>query len=180
MRNIRAFLADPHAQKTQRDESHQDWEHVDSFLRLLPAGFLWSVTGRTPQATTLHFAPNPSFHPPTWASRVFAGMEGDLVADNAQHRILSMHGRLIHDVKFFGGLFGRLREGSSFSLEQQQPAPGLWQLSVINVHLDGRVFFFHSVSLQQDETRSHFIRLPDAVTLQEAADRVMRQPANVP
>ena len=103
-------------------------------------------------------------------------MTGDLVVDNQQHRIWKVKGHLIHDVTFGGGLLGRLKERSSFSLEQQQVGPALWELTAIHVHLVGNALLFKSVSLQEDDERSRFQPEPANVTLEQAAASVMTQP----
>jgi hypothetical protein len=103
-------------------------------------------------------------------------MTGDLVVDNQQHRIRSMSGHLIHNVVFGGGILGRLKENSFFSLEQAQVGQDLWELTAIHVHLVGNALLFKSVSLQQDDERSRFEPAPPAVTLDQAATLVMSQP----
>lgn len=176
---IQKFLHDTHAQNKEIAENKHDLQQVDDFLKLLPQAFIWTRTGATETSTTLHFEPDPKFHPPTREARVFAGMMGDLVADNASHRIASMNGKLIHDVTFGGGLLGRLKQGSSFALEQKPVGEDVWELTAIRVHLDGNALLFHSVSLAQDDERSHFTREPDAPSLDQAAATVLRQPANL-
>jgi hypothetical protein len=175
---IQKFLHDPHAQKKQMAENAHDYQQVDDLLRLLPDGFTWIVVKTTPDETTLHFVPNPGFHPPTREARVFAAATGDLVADNHQHRIRSVHGTLVHDVTFGGGLLGRLKQGGSFAIEQQQVAPSLWQLSLIHIHLDGSALLFKSISFQEDDDRSRFAQEPDSPTLDQAAQAVMHQPGS--
>jgi hypothetical protein len=175
---IQRFLHDPHAQKKQMAENAHDYQQVDDLLRLLPVGFTWTILKTTPEDTTLHFVPNPSFHPPTHEARVFAAATGELVVDNQQHRIRSVHGTLIHDVTFGGGLLGRLKQGGSFAIEQQQVAPSLWQLTLIHIHLDGSALLFKSISFQEDDDRSRFTPEHDAVTLDQAAQAVMHQPGS--
>ena len=175
---IQKFVSDPHAQKKQIAESAHDGQQVDDLLRLLPDGFIWTVLRSTPDETTLHFVPNPSFHPPTHEARVFAAATGDLVVDNRQHRIRSVHGTLVHDVTFGGGLLGRLKQGGSFAIEQQQVAPSLWQLTLIHIHLDGNALLFKSISFQEDDDRSRFTEEQNDVTLNQAAQTVMRQPGS--
>ncbi len=176
---IQKFLHDTRAQSKQVAENNHDSQQVDDFLKLLPVAFVWTQTDVTPTNTTLHFEPAPNFHPPTRESRVFSSMAGDLVVDNQQHRIRSMSGQLIHDVTFGGGLLGRLKEGSSFSLEQAQVGQAVWELTSIRVHLEGSALLFKSISLQQDDTRSRFEPEPPTITLDQAAERVMSQPASV-
>jgi hypothetical protein len=175
---IQKFLRDPHAQKKQIAENAHDYQQVDDLLRLLPDGFLWTVLKTTPEETTLHFVPNPAFHPPTHEARVFAAATGELVADNRQHRIRSVHGHLVHDVTFGGGLLGRLKQGGSFAIEQQQLAPSLWQLTLIHIHLEGNALLFKSISFQEDEDRSRFTEQQNSVTLDQAAQAVMQQPGS--
>jgi hypothetical protein len=175
---VERFLSDPHAQKKQLTEIAHDEQQVDELLRLLPDGFIWTVLRTTPDETTLHFVPNPAFHPPTHFARVFAAATGDLVADNHQHRIRSVHGTLIHDVTFGGGILGRLRQGGTFAIEQQQVEPSIWQLTLIHIHLNGSALLFKSISFQEDEDRSRFTRQQDNVTLDRAAQSVMRQPGS--
>ena len=151
-------------------------QQIDDLLKLLPAAFIWTQTGATPTTTSLHFEPAPDFHPPTREARVFSSMTGDLVVDNQQHRICKIKGHLIHDVTFGGGLLGRLKERSSFALEQQQVGPSLWELTAIHVHLEGNALLFKSVSLQEDDKRSRYQSEPAGRTLEQAATAVMSQP----
>jgi hypothetical protein len=175
---IQKFVHDPHAQKKQMAENAHDYQQVDDLLRLLPDGFIWTVLKTTPEETTLHFVPNPAFHPPTHEARVFAAATGELIADNRQHRIRNVHGTLIHDVTFGGGLLGRLKQGGSFTIEQQQVAPSLWQLTLIHIHLDGSALLFKSISFQEDDDRSRFTKQADNVTLDQAASAVSQQPGS--
>jgi hypothetical protein len=173
---IDKFLHDTRAQEKQVAEANHDNRQIDDLLKLLPEAFIWTQTGATTTTTSLHFDPAPNFHPPTREARVFSSMTGDLVVDNQQHRICKIKGHLLHDVTFGGGILGRLKERSSFALEQQQVGPSLWELTAIHVHLEGNALLFKSVSLQQDDKRSRFQPEPAEVTLNQAAIVVMQQP----
>jgi hypothetical protein len=173
---IQKYLHDTRAQNKQVSEANHDSQQIDDLLKLLPVAFIWTQTGATTTTTSMHFEPAPNFHPPTREARVFSSMTGDLVVDNQQRRICKIKGRLIHDVTFGGGLLGRLKERSSFALEQQQVGPSVWELTQIHVHLEGNALLFKSVSLQQDDKRSRFLRELASVTLDQAATSVMNQP----
>ncbi len=173
---IQKYLHDSRAQKKQVEEDSHDNKQIDDLLKLLPEAFIWTQTGATATTTSLHFEPAPNFHPPTREARVFSSMTGDLVVDNQQHRICKVKGHLMHDVTFGGGLLGRLKERSSFALEQQQVGPSLWELTAIHVHLEGNALLFKSVSLQQDDKRSKFQPQAADVTLEQAATSVMSEP----
>ena len=173
---IGKYLHDTRAQNKQVAEGDHDNKQIDDLLKLLPMAFVWTQTGATATTTSLHFDPAPNFHPPTREARVFSAMTGDLVVDNQQQRICKIKGHLIHDVTFGGGLLGRLKERSSFSLEQQQVGPSVWELTQIHVHLEGNALLFKSVSLEQDDKRSRFQGEPTNITLEQAASTVMSQP----
>ena len=173
---IEKFLKDSRAQDKQISEANHDNQQIDDLLKLLPSAFLWTQTAASATTTSLHFEPSPTFHPPTREARVFSSMAGDVVVDNQQHRICRIKGHLIHDVTFGGGLLGRLKEKSSFALEQQQVGPSFWQLTGIHVHLEGNALLFKSVSLQEDDKRSRFQPEPDNITLDQAANSVMKEP----
>ncbi len=173
---IEQFLHDPHAQQKEVSENQHDGQQVDDFLKLLPAAFLWTKTSATDNSTSLHFEPDPKFHSPTREARVFSSMAGDLVVDSQQRRIHRMSGRLIHDVTFGGGLLGKLRQGSSFALDQEPVGPGDWELTSIRVHLTGNALLFKSVSLEQDQERAQFKPEPESVTLEQAVTAVQQQP----
>jgi hypothetical protein len=173
---IGKYMHDTHAQNKQVAEANHDNKQIDDLLKLLPMAFVWTQTGATATMTSLHFEPAPSFHPPTREARVFSAMMGDLVIENQQQRICKIKGHLIHDVTFGGGLLGRLKERSSFSLEQQQVGPAVWELTQIHVHLEGNALLFKSVSLEQDDKRSRFQAEPADMSLEGAASTVMSQP----
>lgn len=173
---IERFIHDPKAEKKQISESNHDYQQVDDFLKLLPTAFHWTQTGITATDVLLHFEPDPEFHPPTREARVFSGMTGDITIDRQQHRVASMSGLLTRDITFGGGLLGRLKKGSSFSLEQTEVGNVSWQLTSIRVHLEGSALLFKSISLQQDDKRSRFQPEPSDVSLNDAFAAAMRQP----
>jgi hypothetical protein len=177
--SIERFLHNARAQKQEVAEADHDNRQVNDLLKLLPVAFVWTETETTETTTSFHFEPAVGFHPPTREARVFSGMAGDLVADNQSHRIVRMRGHLIHDVNFGGGLLGRLKEGSSFELEQQRVGGGYWELTGLHVHLQGNALLFKSVSLEEDDDRSRYEPEPEGVTLEQAAAQVMRLPEEV-
>jgi hypothetical protein len=175
---VQQFLRDTRAQKKQVAAKAHELKQIDTILGLVPEGFIWTVVKTTPEETTLHFVPNPSFKPPTREAHVLTAATGDLVADNQQHRIRRINGHLMHDVKFGGGFLGRIKQGGSFAIEQKQVAPSLWQLTLTSVHIDGKVLLFKTLNFQEDDNRSSFTKQPDNSTLEQAAQAVMQQPGS--
>jgi len=173
---IRRFLDNPEVRRKQVAQTRHDQELIVNLLRLLPVAFVWTQTNATAATICLHFEPAPHFHPPTREGKVLSEMSGDLIADIGQYRVESVRGHLVHDVTFGGGILGKLQEGSSFSLEQEQVRPSLWQIRSIHVHFHGSAFLFKSIALEEEDDRSQFgLQIPE-MTLEQAAEFVMGEP----
>jgi hypothetical protein len=169
------FMQDPGAQAKQRKSDRHDDEQATQMLSLLPKAFVWTKTGAGSGTTTLHFLPDPNFRPPSWESRVFAAMEGDMTVDDKQHRIMSLKGRLIHDVKFGGGLFGELKAGGTFEVARHQLAKGEWQITQTRVHINGYALLFKSISENEDEDKSKFAQLPGNISFADAEKQLLQK-----
>ena len=177
---IDSFIASPEAQQKQHKSGQQDDRQAAQMLRLLPQAFLWTKTGERDGNTTLHFTPDPNFNPPTWASRVFAAMEGDMTVNDAQHRIVSIKGRMIHEVKFWGGLLGEIKAGGTFDAERREIGNGEWQITNTRVHIQGHALLFKNISDQEDDDKTHFKQLPDNISGQRAEKELLAQPLQAP
>jgi hypothetical protein len=136
---------------------------------MLPDAFIWKIEGEDATSVTLHFEPDPKFDPSSLQSRVLAAMNGSVVVDKGQHRIKTISGKLTQDVTFGFGLFGRLKQGGTFRVERRELEPGLWQITETHVHIDGKALLFKDIGEQQDEVQTHYTRVPNGTTLEQAA-----------
>lgn len=177
---IDSFISSPAAQQKQRKAGQQDDRQAAQMLRLLPQAFLWTKTGERDSNTILHFTPDPKFNPPTWESRVFAAMEGDMTVNDAQHRIVSIKGRMIHEVKFWGGLLGEIKAGGTFDAERREIGSGAWQITGTHVHIQGHALLFKNISDQEDDDKTSFKQLPDNISSADAKKDLLAQPAQAP
>lgn len=171
-----AFINSPAAQARQRKGGQHDDREAAQMLNLLPNAFIWTITRQEDDRTYLHFRPNPDFRPPTWESRVFAAMEGDMVVDDTHFRIATLKGRMIRQVKFGWGIFGELEPGGTFDVERRELLPGIWEITETHVHIQGHALIFKSISEQEDDVKSHFEQLPNEITFQAAEEKLMAEP----
>jgi hypothetical protein len=109
-------------------------------------------------------------------ARVMGEMEGTLIVDKAQHRIVTMKGKLAEDVTIGWGILGRLKQGGTFNVERRQVAPGFWEITETHVHISGRALFFKTIGQQQDEVKTEFTMVPHGTTLEQAVE-MLNQPA---
>ena len=172
---MEGFMRDSSAQEKQRKAGQHDDQQASQMLKMLPQAFIWTKTGTQGNLTLLHFKPNLRFHPPTYEARVFAAMEGDMAVDTAQHRIASLKGRMIHEVKFGWGLMGELDPGGTFNVERRQTGGGVWQITETHVHIRGHALLFKNISDQEDDVKSEFKELPQTLSFLDAENRLMQQ-----
>lgn len=102
-------------------------------------------------------------------------MEGDMTVEDAEHRIVSLKGRMIHEVRFGYGLFGVLEPGGSFDVERRQVGKDQWQITETHVHIQGHALIFKSISEQEDDVKSKFEQLPSSVNFKQAEEKLMEQ-----
>lgn len=172
-----SFIHDAAAQTRQRRGGQQDDKRATEMLNMLPNAFIWTKVKQEGTTTVLHFRPNPSFNAPSWEGRVFAAMEGDMVVDDTEHRIVSLRGKLISYVKFGWGLLGELEPGGSFDVERRKVGRrGVWQITETHVHIQGHAIIFHSISDQEDDVKSKFEQLPENITLEQAEQKLLEKP----
>jgi hypothetical protein len=170
-----SYINDPAARAKARKSGQHDDRQAAQMLSLLPQAFIWTKGETHDGETVYHFKPDPNFTPPSWQARVFAAMAGEMTVDNAQHRIAKLQGTLIHNVKFFFGIFGNLQSGGTFSVEREQLAPGVWQIVKTHIHIQGHALVFKSISEQEDDVKWKFKRLSDNISLEQAEKQLLEQ-----
>ena len=169
------YADNPAEQAKQHKGDRHDDQQARQMLSMLPQAFVWTQLKDQNGRTELHFAPDPRFHPPSYEARVFAAMEGTMTVDDAQHRIASLRGRMIHDVKFGFGLLGDLRAGGSFDVERRETGNGVWQITETHVHVAGRALLFKSISDQEDDVKSRFKEISQNLPIKKAENMLMAQ-----
>lgn len=178
--NLKKFIGDTGAQQKQRQDLDQDEKKTRDLLAMLPDALTYTYAGRQGNRTRLTFQPNPGFHPPSREATVFHAMQGQMVIDNREHRLVEFSGHLTHAVKFGGGILGDLKQGGTFDVRQQEVGPHHWEISLLKVNIQGKALFFKTISVQQDERHSNFKRVPDSLTLAQAQDLITKQPPPPP
>lgn len=161
-------LNDPAVRAKQKKTAEHDDEQGRALTKMVAEAFLWKKVGESNGTVTLHFEPNPAFQPPTFESRVFAAMAGEMVVDMAQKRLTVLSGTLIRPVDFGWGFLGRLQQGGTFRVVRTQVAPHEWEITETHVHISGHALLIKSIDEQEDEITSHYKPVPPGLTLAQA------------
>ena len=172
---IQRLVSHPDEQRKLKQESNRKTEQGARLFRILPDVFVFSYASRKGDLVTLNFTPNPTFQSPSLEARVFHSMEGEMTVDTKQKRMVALNGHLMEDIKFGFGVLGHLDRGSTFEIEQTEVIPGHWEMTALHVNMKGKALLFKTIGVQVTENHSDFHRVPDDLTLEQAADILSRQ-----
>jgi len=158
----------------QRKNSQEDARKAREMLQMIKDAFLFKFDGREGRFIRLKFEPNPKFDPPNREARVLHAMAGVMLVDGKEKRLAALQGRMVNDVEFGAGILGHLYKGGTFALKRAEVAPGHWESTLVDVHLNGKALLFKSINEQQHEVRSNFKQVPDSEDARAAAQEVER------
>jgi hypothetical protein len=169
------LVRNPAERQNLEQTQKKDAEQGKTFFKMIPDALSFNYAGRDGNRIKLSYKPNPSFHPASRQASVFHAMEGEMWVDESQRRLVSIRGHLIADVKFAGGLLGYLEKGGNFDVEQREFSPGQWEITFLEVNMQGKALFFKTIAVQQKELRSDFRPVPAGLTLAEAEEMLNDQ-----
>ena len=179
-KRIQRLIHNPDALRKSLNDKTQDTARSQRLLKMLPDAFVFNYGERHGDLVQLNFSPNPHFRPPTREAQVFHAMEGSIWVDSKKARVAAITGHLTREVKFGGGMLGHLDKGGEFEVKQAEVAPGYWELIRLNVQMKGKALFFKTISVQQKYSRSSFKRVPDDLTIAQAAEILRTQVGSRP
>ena len=165
----------PEEQRRLEQTRRKDAEQCNAFLQMVPDAFLFEYVGESGGLIKLTFKPNPGFRPPSREGKVLHEMAGEIWVDAKQHRLVSINGQLVNEVKFAGGLLGHLEKGGQFAVKRAEIAPGQWEVTEMAVNMRGKALLFKTISVQQRELHRNFDRVPDDLTISDAASLLLKQ-----
>jgi hypothetical protein len=90
--------------------------------------------------------------------------------DCKQERLAGFEGHLTQTVKFGFGLLGHLDKGGHFEVRQAEVAPGHWDMTTLSLEMTGKALLFATIGVQKRENHRDFHRVPNDLTLTQAAD----------
>lgn len=178
---IKQLLADPDQFRRQQEKKHADDEKMTHLMRMFPNAFHYQYDGSEDGCIRLRFVPNPSFRPPDREAQVFHHMEGTMLADAQHKRLAGLEGQLTSEVKFGYGLLGHLDKGGTFNVRQQEVGPGVWELILLDVQMNGKALIFKTLTVHENEAYKDYRLVPSDLTLEQAAELLRKRdtPASV-
>src|ERR1017187_6647732 len=135
---IHALVSNPAEQRKLQRARNTETEPGRRLFKMLPDAFVFNYSGREGSLVKLSFRPNPTFRQPSFEARVFHDIEGELWVDAQQERLAAINGHLVEDVRFAGGLLGRLDKGGHVEVRQAMVGPGHWEMAALAVDMKGK------------------------------------------
>ena len=155
----------PDEQARRHRKSQAESGRSDEMVRLLPDAFRYTyigmVAGPNGPCYRLRFEPNPAFQPPDREAEVYHGMAGEIWIDQGQQRIAKLDARLISDVDFGWGVVGRLLQGGTILVEEQDVGYHRWETIRQDLHLSGKILLVKPLRIESTEKADDFQPVPD-------------------
>jgi hypothetical protein len=168
-KRIEKLLTDRDLLKKRHQQQDEDAKQAATILKILPDAFLFEQEKNDSERITLKFSPNPAFHPSGFAAQVLHHLKGTLKLDLRQKRLVEISGQLETEVKFFGGALGHLDKGGTFFVKQQEITPGYWEMTTMDVRMDGKALLFKTISVRTKEIDTDFHRVSPDTSIQQVA-----------
>jgi hypothetical protein len=80
----------------------------------------------------------------------------------------------MNSVTFGGGILGHLERGGHFSVERTEIAPEDWEVTKMDVSMQGKALLFKTISIKQKEIHGNFERVSSNLTLADAAASLLK------
>ena len=174
-KRILRFSHSAEEQRKAEQARQKDADQCAAIFKMIPDAFIFQRTGQSGDAVRLSFTPNPHFQPPSREGKVLQHMTGEMWVSASQKRLIAIDGRLTSEVKFGAGLLGHLEKGGQFMVKRAEVAPNDWEVTELTVDMQGKVLLFKNISVQQKELHSNFERMPDDISISDAAGLLLKQ-----
>jgi hypothetical protein len=158
------LLRNPAEQARMKQDHDAEEQRLERLMGAMPEAFLYTYDGTAEGNLRLTFQPNPAYNPPTYETRVYHALSGEIWIQPQQKRLVKIDAH----IDFGYGLLGRIEKGGHFQIARQPVAENRWKTTMLNVHISGRVVFFKSINRDQDVTRSAFKPVPPDTSVQQA------------
>jgi hypothetical protein len=176
-RRLEKLLSDRDAVKNDLQDQKAETQRRIKMVKAFPRAFFFDFIGREKGLLRFDFHPNSEFSPKDRETQMYRGMEGTMLVEPVQERIVRIEGKLVKDVSFGWGIFGRLNKGGIYEIAQTQLSPGTWRITTLNVDLKGRIYFLDTFRFVRKESNSRYLPVQAALSYQAAVKILLAAPS---
>ena len=180
-RRLQELVSKPGAMTNVQQDHLKDEARLERVIRMLPDAFLYEYDGPAEgDQVRLDYRPNPAYTPSSYEARVVHALAGTLIVNQRLKRMVSIKGQMLERVEFGYGLIGYIDKGGIFEVRRERVSETRWKTSLVDVHIQGRVFLLHNVNKDQREERSNFKPVPHDISLGAAKEILDRAASAAP
>ena len=178
---LRDLLTDPASLEKLQIQEHKDEALARRMIKYFPEAFVFYYDGTAKVSSSrkqirLKFRPRASVTSDSREMRVLQGMEGTMLIDPVDERLVRVKAALFRDVDFGWGVFCRIRRGGSFLVEQQGVGSDRWAITTLSMHYSSRIGLFVNTRTDSVSKASHFRRMSNDLTLQQGVELLLNPP----
>ncbi|MFZ3212171.1 MAG: hypothetical protein WA188_11720 [Terriglobales bacterium] len=178
---LQQLASDPQARVAKRKQQKEDEERTTRMVKALPDAFLYQYDGFEPgkngqQLIRLKFKPNPNYVPPNRELQVYQGMDGAMLIDTSDERLVKIQAHLFKGVNFGWGILGHLDPGGRFEVEQSRVGGDRWEVTEMRLKFTGKILLFKSLNIDEHETAFDYRRAPDNLSFIQGIEFLKKQP----
>lgn len=178
---LEQLAKDPQARTAKQKKQKEDEERTTRMVKALPDAFVYDYDGFEPdkdgqQLVRLKFKPNPKYDPPARELQVYQGMQGTMLIDARDERLVKIQAKLFRGVNFGWGILGHLDPGGQFEVEQSRVNGERWEVTEMRLRFTGKVLFFKNLNINEHETAFDYRRAPDNLTFLQGVEFLKKQP----
>ncbi|HXA84248.1 MAG TPA: hypothetical protein VNZ47_04180 [Candidatus Dormibacteraeota bacterium] len=170
---LEQLLSDRDAVKNDLKDQRAETQRRARMVKAFPKAFFFDFAGWEKGLLRFNFRPDPKFSPKDRETQMYRGMEGTVWIEPVQERIVQIQGKLVKDVTFGWGIFGRLKKGGIYEITQTQLSPGRWRITALKVDVKGKAFLVDTFRVLRNETNSRFRPVSSAMTYQAAVKALL-------
>lgn len=175
---LQQLKQDSHRMQAKLSRQEHDRARVFRMVKAMPDALLFTYAGSQPgrfgEEVVFAFKPNPGYRPDSLETDVLHKMSGTLRVNIADRRLVRLQGSLDTDVGVGMGIVGKVRRGGTLLLDQARIAPGLWEVTALDLHVTGRALFKH-LDLSVSERVRDFRAVPPDLSVSQAIDLLLRE-----
>ncbi|MFI5089809.1 MAG: hypothetical protein ACHP7P_07100 [Terriglobales bacterium] len=178
---LQKLASDPQARAAKRKQQKEDEERTTRMVKALPDAFLYQYDGFEPgkngqRLIRLKFKPNPDYDPPNRELQVYQGMEGTLLVEPSDERLVKIEAHLFKGVNFGWGILGHLDPGGRFEVGQSRVGGDRWEVTEMRLKFTGKILLFKSLNISEYETAFDYRRAPENLSFIQGIEFLKKQP----
>jgi hypothetical protein len=178
---LRDLLTNPASLQKLQIQEHKDEALARRMIKYFPEAFVFYYDGTEKESSSrkqilVKFRPRASVTSDSREMRVLQGMEGTMLIDPVDERLLRVKAALFRDVDFGWGVFCRIRRGGSFLVEQQGVGSDRWAITTLSMHYSSRIGLFVNTRTDSVSKTSNFRRMSNDLTLQQGVELLLNPP----